>query len=61
MTTEYDEFGELVKIATNLCTISLAVQQCGDFPYVNKIREAVETAQLAVDAKVQLYLHQQAR
>lgn len=50
-----EELANIVKVMTNLLTIQLALQQCPEFSYLKNIREANDTALLAIDAKMQLY------
>lgn len=52
---EDQELADIVKVMTNLLTIQLALQQCPEFSYLKNIREANDTALLAINAKMQLY------
>lgn len=52
---------EIVNIMTNLYTIRMALDQCPDFPYLNRIVEANDVALLAIEAKLELYFTTQTK
>lgn len=52
---------DLVMVLTNLFTIRLALEQCPNFAYINRIVEANDVAILAAEARLELYFQLQTK
>lgn len=55
------ELREIVVLMTNLQTIRLALEQCPEFPYIQKITDANDVAIMAADARLELYFATQTK